>query len=121
MSHTATVQIEFENKEVLKAVCERLGLQFQEGLHSINLYQGSVAAEFSVKLPGWRYPIAIKGKEVKYDNYNGSWGKLRELEKLQDQYSRDVTIQQAEMSGLTWDEEIDEATGEITLNLYDYS
>ncbi len=122
MSHTATVQIEFNDKSILKQVCERLGLEFIEGPQTVRLYQGPIHdCDFSVKLPGWRYPLAIKGKEIHFDNYEGRWGKEEELTKLQDGYSRDITIQQAENMGMTWNEQFNEETGEITLILTDYS
>jgi len=120
MSHTAVVKVNFADRAILKQVCQRLGLKFTEGKHSVQLFSGSVQAEFSVKLPGWNYPVAICGETAKYDNYNGSWGKIRELETLQDQYSRDVTMKQAQLAGYQVQEEVDE-TGEITLILYDYS
>jgi len=120
MSHTATIKVAFTDRDILKAVCERLGLKHKTGSHTVNLYQGSVKCDFSVTLPGWNYPIAITGNKVKFDNYGGKWGKMNELERLQDQYSRDVAIQKAESCGMSYDEEIDE-TGEITLTLYDYS
>ena len=120
MSHTTTVKIEFTDRTALRAICERLGLKFQEGLHNVRLYQGTVIADFSVTLPGWKYPIAINGNTIKWDNYNGNWGKLQELEKLQDQYSREVTVMQAELNGMTWTEEIEE-DGTIVLNIFDYS
>ena len=120
MSHVAKVKTEFKDRAILKQVCERLGLKFTQGLHQVKLYSDSVTCEFSVQLPGWRYPIAIKDEEVAFDNYNGSWGHLSELEKLQDQYSRDVVMQQAMNIGMFCEEEVDEE-GAITLTLTDYS
>jgi len=76
MSHTATIKVEFTDREVLKAVCRRLGMQFWEGQHTVRLYSSTEEADFSIQLPGWNYPIAIKGNSIKWDNYNGVWGKL---------------------------------------------
>lgn len=121
MSHTATVKVDLSDREMLKEACEELGLEYREGLHQVKLYQGNVSAEFSVRLPGWSYPIAICGDQMHYDNYNGRWGDMSQFHKLQDGYSKHATIQHAENMGWTWDEEFDEETGEITLNLYDYS
>jgi hypothetical protein len=121
MSHTATIQIDFSNRQLLKQVCKELGLQYREGLHQIRLYEGEVAADFSIQLPGWRYPIAICGNEVRYDNFNGNWGQVEGLQRLQDQYSKLLTIQHAEQQGWTWEEVTDPETGGIQLNLYDYT
>ena len=120
MSHIATVKVNFSDRAVLKEVCQRLGLQFREGKHSVQLYSGSVQAEFSVQLPGWQYPVAICKDEAKMDNFSGQWGRIEEFEKLQDAYSRDVTMKQAQLAGFQVQEEVDEK-GEITLTLYDYS
>ena len=121
MSHTATVKMEFRNKEMLKETCERLGWTFREGTHQVSLYQGHVTCDFSVQLPGWKYPIAIQNSgNIKFDNYNGQWGKAIELEKLQSQYSRDVVIQRAMAEGYSFEEDVDEH-GAIVLTLTDYS
>lgn len=120
MSHTATMKVELGNRDILKQVCQRLGLTFKEGKHSVRLFSESVTADFEIRLPGWNYPIAIVGDQVKYDNYNGNWGKLSELTNLQDQYSRDVTIAKAQELGMTHTEETG-TDDEIILTLYDYS
>lgn len=121
MSHTATVKMEFRDKEKLKETCERLGYTCQVGSHSVRLYSETVQADMSISLPGWKYPIAIKDGQIKYDNYNGSWGKITELENLQDQYSRDMVFAQAMANGYQVEEVVDDKTGEITLTLSDYS
>ena len=118
MSHIATVEVELADKDVLKQTCDRLGYAYREGIHTVRLYSGEVDAEFSVKLPGWNYPIAIVGKQVKFDNYSGKWGDASELTKLQDQYSRDITIKQANAMGMSCSEEVSEDG--ITLTLIDY-
>ena len=120
MSHTSTIKVKFEDKEALKAACKSLGLHFQEGSHSVQLYGEKVKTDFSIKLEGWRYPVAICGDEIKYDSYNGAWGHMRELERLQDEYSKQVTVALASRLGMTVNEEVSQE-GEITLTLYDYS
>ena len=51
---------------------------------------------------------------IKFDNYNGSWGKIQELEKLQDKYNQGVVAQQLEAQGFLFAEEVEEEDGEIT-------
>lgn len=121
MSHTATVKVAFSDTQILKDVCERLGLTYQEGQQKVRLYSETVDCEFSINLSGWNYPIAITGDKVLFDNYNGRWGRMEELEKLQDQYSRETILQVARMRGFTCDEEVDPLTGDIVLTVYDYS
>lgn len=120
MSHTAVLKVDFNDRDALKAACQRLGLTFKEGKHRAQLFDGGHDCDFSVKLPGWHYPIAINGDQLKYDDYNGRWGSMKELEKLQDAYSREVTVKMAQSMGMSYTEETGE-NGEIILNLYDYS
>ena len=120
MSHTATVKVSFENREILKQVCTRLGIKFTEGQHIVNLYSEKISTNFSIQLPGWKFPVAICGDELKYDHYNGVWGSLSELERLQNQYCRDIAIQQAQAAGFGINESVDES-GDITLELVDYN
>lgn len=121
MSHTVEVDVGFTDEGILKEACDKLGIGYKEGLHTVKQFQGNVSCKLSFQLPGWNYPVAVcEDGKVKYDNYNGAWGRIEELQKLQDQYSRCVT--EDELSFATLGEEhVDEETGELTLVYYDYS
>jgi hypothetical protein len=117
VSHTVTLKVKFKNKEALKKALDNLGIKLKEGNHEVNLYSGRIQCEASFKLPGWRYPVAVCGEELKYDNYGGSWGKTDQLHKVQQQYAKEVTIQEAQDSGMFVEEEETE-DGSIELYLY---
>ena len=120
MSHTATVVVSFNNVEALKAACARVGATLTEGRHTVKLFSESIQADMSIKLPGWQYAIAVCGDKLKYDNYQNHWGDIAVLTKLQDQYSREIVIRQAQMAGMMTQESVEE-DGTIVLTLLDYS
>lgn len=114
MSHTVVTTIDFTRRDLLKAACERLGLSYQDGNHTIKLYAGNENVDFSVTLPGWRYPIGIRDTQVVFDNYNGAWGDNRQLTKLQNYYGAEIAKEQAALHGYFVEED---ATDEFSLVL----
>ena len=121
MSHTATMKINFKNKAALIAACKALNLTYQEGRHSCRLYAGNVQCDFSLKLKGWNYPVAILEDEIKYDTYGGHWGDAAKLTEFQNEYSKQVVVQQAEAMGWSWMEQYNTEKDQIELTIYDYS
>ncbi|MCS7135340.1 MAG: hypothetical protein NZ893_02790, partial [Candidatus Aenigmarchaeota archaeon] len=80
MSHTMNIKIELHDRQALEAACQRLGLKMEEG--EFKLYS-SVEKGIGVWLPGWKYPVVIKNDgTIAYDNYDGQWGDIAELNKL---------------------------------------
>lgn len=121
MSHTATVSMAFKNLEILEKLCIKMNLPYTKGSHMVQLYETQEKAVFSVKLPGWRYPVAIKEDDtVAYDDYNGAWGKISELHKLQNRYSSEIVIDHAEQMGWSYNCEYDEQSQEYTIELTEY-
>ena len=100
MSHIVKSKIEVKNVGCLEKAIEKCGLQ-NLGNKTHELYGGQRATGIAISLPGWNYPVVINPEngEVKYDNYNGSWGKQQELDKLMQRYSAEVTNEQALMAG----------------------
>lgn len=115
MSHTMNINIEIKDKAALLAACERLGLKVEEG--TFNLYS-STEEGIGVFLEGWKYPIVIKKDgSVSYDNYNGSWGKIDELNKLKAYYGLEKAKIEARKQGYSVYESFNEATKEIELKI----
>jgi hypothetical protein len=99
MSHTSTTETEIKHLRHLKAACERLGLDLREGHHTIELYSDrAVACDASVQLPDWRYRVALNLEtgELKYDNYEGIWGQVRELDSLVQAYNESVVREETQ-------------------------
>jgi hypothetical protein len=98
MSHTVTVQIEFRNKDALVAAVQRLGWRvLGEGTHG--LFSTSESG-LGIQIPGWRYPIVIKGDgTIALDDYNGQWGNRADIEKLRAEYALEAARLAAEAQG----------------------
>lgn len=122
MSHTASVMVEFTRTEVLKDTCDRLNLQLVEQKQTIQFYDGvKHEVDRTIQLPGWKYPLGIKDNQAVFDNYNGSWGKMSELTKLQNEYSRDLmNVIASEQGMMVEEEEYDEVTGEAVIYMSAY-
>jgi hypothetical protein len=117
MSHVVTVKIHFKDKNILESSCRKLGYELRTGQHKVQLFSGPVECDASIQIPGWRYPIAIVGDELKFDNYNGSWGKQELLDKLQQEYTKQVTIEEAQNMGLFVEEKtLQDGTIELYLS-----
>lgn len=57
------------------------------GEQSHQLYSRKVAG-LGVRLRGWRYPAVVKADgEVAYDNFEGRWGNVGELDRLSQCYT----------------------------------
>ena len=97
MSHTATVSVEFripQNDDCLRKACSRVGAEYLgEGTH--RLYDGEYSG-VAVKLQGWVYPVVIQHNgKAKMDDFNGSWGDKKHLNRLKQAYAAEVAYKQA--------------------------
>jgi hypothetical protein len=98
MSHTVKVQIEFRNREALIQAVQRLGWHVL-GEGSYELFSSSESG-LGVQIPGWRYPIVIKGDgTIAFDDYNGQWGNRADIEKLRAEYALEAACLAAEAQG----------------------
>ncbi len=87
MSHIVSIQTEVRDPGAVGAACRRLGLP--EPVHgTARLFEGE-ATGLLVKLPGWLYPVAcdVQTGELRYDNYNGSWGGQEHLDRFMQSYA----------------------------------
>lgn len=115
MSHTMNVQIELHDRAALEAACQRLGLTLVEGKHK--LYQTEEEG-IAVHLPGWVYPVVVKGDgTVAYDNFNGNWGRIEELNKLRAYYGLEKAKIEARKQGYSVYETFNDRTQEIELRI----
>jgi hypothetical protein len=107
MSHVLTIQCEIKNLKDLKKALKRCEAQFIDG--NKNVIQEPVAHKhrmyntteegIGIRLRGWNYPVVINNGKVAYDNFNGRWGDLAELHKLQQAYAVESTLTKARASG----------------------
>jgi hypothetical protein len=99
MSHIVSIKTQVRDPVALAAACVRLGLQ-QPTQGKAKLYS-SEAEGLIVQLPGWQYPAVFSATtgEAKYDNYNGSWGEQKELDKLLQAYAVEKAKAEARRQG----------------------
>jgi hypothetical protein len=139
MSHTVTIKVEMNDQVSLLQAVERLegfelvrpagrvdarqrtranSIEDAIGEHAI--YSGTFKG-IGVQLPGWNWPAIIdtESGEVRYDNYNGSWGAQAHMDELVQAYSVSKAYNTALMHGMTVHEELQE-NGDIKLTIADY-
>jgi len=121
MSHVVQVRnIQCKDEQALIQACSHLGLSCKEGTHQ--LFGSQKATGLAVNLPGWRYPVVIDTKtgEAKYDNYNGSWGKQDELDKLIQRYAIEAAKNEGALHGFqSVEHELE--NGDVRLEMVSYA
>lgn len=81
MSHTITLKQVNLDQAAVKKAAKFLKLRTETGTVALNgvTYKNAV----SVFLPNWNKPVIVQENgQVAYDNFNGIWGDIRELDKL---------------------------------------
>ena len=71
MSHISTYSAKITNRKLFLQVCEKKGCTVKTGKQWVNQFgSNAVEAIASIKMPGWRYDIALTEQgELKYDNW----------------------------------------------------
>lgn len=115
MSHIMKIAVQLLDKAALERACDTCKLQLKgAGTHTI--YTNTVTG-IAIELPGWLYPVVVQDDgTLQYDNFGGRWGKMRELDKLVQAYSVEVTLKEAANSGYMCTQE-ELTNGEIRLTL----
>ena len=87
MSHIVTIQTKLHDPAAIAAACLRLNLPAPV-LGTAKLFEGE-ATGLLVKLPDWLYPVVIDAAtgQAHYDNFGGSWGDPRQLDRLVQRYA----------------------------------
>ena len=99
MSHVVTIKTEIRDQAALAAACARLGLQ-PPVRGTAKLFTSEATGEI-VRLPGWTYPVVIDTEKrvINFDNYSGSWGDQKELDKLLQAYGVEKAKLEARKQG----------------------
>lgn len=94
-SHTARVAVEFRDGDTLRgAVLAMGGTWIGQGCHQ--LFEGSEIGQ-GFTLPGWKFPlVAGLDGNLKFDDYKGRWGNVKDIEKLKAAYAV-ASVEQAAM------------------------
>ncbi len=87
MSHIVEIKTELRDEQAIRAACTRLQLAPPEQKQA-RLFT-TTATGLCVQLPGWQYPVVCDAQSggIKYDNYNGAWGRQEELNEFLQAYA----------------------------------
>ncbi len=99
MSHIVTIRTAMRDPVALAAACRRLGLA-EPVAGTVRLFSSQATGQV-VQLPGWQYAIVVDTADgqIHYDNFNGSWGKQEELDRLIQRYAVEKTLIEARRKG----------------------
>jgi hypothetical protein len=90
--------------DVLKNACKTLGINCLEKSY-VDFFDGKRVHGTKVILPNWRYPVCVTNNgEIIYDNYEGNWGDIKELNALKQRYAVEKTKLVAKRNGYTFTE-----------------
>jgi hypothetical protein len=118
MSHIVSIKTRLTDAAALCAACRRLGLS-EPVAGSARLFSAE-ATGLLVKLPGWQFPAVVDtaSGEVKFDNYNGAWGKPEELDKLLQGYAVEkARIEARRMGHSLTEQKLDNGSIKLTIQV----
>lgn len=100
MSHQTTLDTEIKDLAALESAAEHLGYRVEHNA-TVQLYERTARHEncTAVHIPGWRYPVAVSDGKIYYDNYEGEWGDVKQLNAFRQRYARDVAVKTAKARG----------------------
>lgn len=103
MSHTVTQKSSMKDRKILDRVCAEKGYLVKHDT-VVSMF-GASERGTSIQLPGWRYPICVAADgTVRYDNYNGAWGKQEVLSDLMTAYNEVVIMDEVNAQGFRLEE-----------------
>ncbi len=116
MSHVVTVEVEIRDLDAIKSVCRRLKLKEPVCGKTI-LYETEVEGVL-VELTDWLYPIVcdLSTGKVRYDNYGGTWGDQKYLDRFVQTYTIEKASLEARKKGY-WVSEQSLSDGSVRLTV----
>jgi len=118
VSHVVEIQTQVKDAAAVRAACQRLKLE-QPSHGTARLFSGE-ATGLIVKLPDWNYPIVFDtgSGEARFDNYGGTWGCQKQLDRFLQIYAVEATKVQARKQGHSVTEQnLADGSIELTVNL----
>jgi hypothetical protein len=98
MSHTATINIDVKDAQVIRKTAERLGHEVTEG--DYRMYDTEATWEETLSDGS-----TVTRKGVVYsDNYNGSWGDQKHMDEFTQIYGVEKATYEAELAGYSCNE-----------------
>ncbi|SIO11230.1 hypothetical protein SAMN05444166_2509 [Singulisphaera sp. GP187] len=105
MSHIVTIATKVKDHSAVLAACQRLELS--EPVHGTATLFSSEASGLLVKLSEWVYPVVIDTVtgQVAYDNFEGSWGDPKQLDRFLQIYAVEKAKLEARKKGYSVSEQ----------------
>ena len=119
MSHIVTIKTKVQDAQAIMKGCERLNLAAPvQG--TARLFSAE-AAGLVIRLPGWMYPVVVDVAtgEVRYDNFNGRWGKQEEFDRFLQAYAVEKAKLEARKKGYTASERV-LADGSVVVQIQEH-
>src|SRR5262245_45439654 len=117
MSHIVTIKTQVKDLAAVRAACQRLQLAPpRQG--TAELFSGQ-ATGLIVQLPDWTYPLVIdmESGDVRYDNFEGSWGSTEALDLFLKMYAAEKVKIEAHKRGYSVSEQtLQDGSIRLTLN-----
>jgi len=105
-SHTMKVDVEFRDRDAFGRAAERMGGEaIGPGRHELferDDESGEIAAHdgYGIRLPDWSFPLILSDDgQLLFDDYEGAWGNVADIETLKSHYAVEVARSAAEAQG----------------------
>jgi hypothetical protein len=105
MSHIVSIETKVHDHSAVLAACHRLNLK-EPVFGKAELFSGE-ASGLLLRLPDWEYPVVIDTLTgtIRYDNYEGSWGEQKHLDRFLQMYAVEKAKLEARKKGYTVNEQ----------------
>src|SRR5262245_49913004 len=105
MSHIVTITTKVQDPAAIAAACRRLNLPAP--VHGTAALFSGEATGLLVKLPGWLYHVVVDTAtgRVAYDNFEGSWGDPKQLDRYLQIYAVETAKLEARKKGYSVSEQ----------------
>jgi hypothetical protein len=120
MSHTSTYKETITDTKLFLQSCRKFGeVEEYNQETTVPLFgRNAVQAIAKIKLPGWRYDIALtKSGELKYDHWGSSAGSMEVLHKAMVDYKVETVKKNIPLEAESWMMDIDAKTGDVVMEI----
>jgi len=98
MSHVTKYEMEIKDINLFCEKAKQLGYTVFQGDRIETLFSRQVNCIASVKVEGWKYPLAITEKgEVLYDHFGSKPGSMEKFHSLVQEYNEELVMQNLPM------------------------
>ena len=119
MSHIVTIRVEVKDFDAIQAACRRLALK-QPSYGRAEIFNTTVEGVLVELGNDWIYPVVciLETGEVKYDNFEGTWGDEKHLHRFVQMYSVEKATLEARRKGYgVIEQPLADGSVKLTLNV----